>query len=156
MRERRLVSVGVLVLAAALAAGSGPLCSDDAAREGGEIGRTRWWGPVSSVVSGPFLTRKGSAVPVPLSSGRILVYPNPFNPKRARGGTLKFEGVPASATVLIYTVTSIRVRELAPPHKAPIITWNGLNENGVAVAPGIYVWSVEGGGVTERGVLVVE
>ena len=92
---------------------------------------------------------------VAMPSGDVRVFPNPYHRQSAVRGTLKFEGVPAEASVRIYNVRGLKVWEKKPPHPA-IVEWNGENENGVEVVPGAYVWVVVGGGLKERGTLIVE
>ena len=97
--------------------------------------------------------RDNCAPVVPLAM-KVRVFPNPFSPALGQG-TVKFEGVPADATVSIYTVRGIRVWEQKPPHPM-VIQWNGLTEAEGRVSPGVYLWTVRGGGRKDRGVLIVE
>ena len=70
----------------------------------------------------------------------FAAYPNPF--KAEAGKTLKFKGLPAGAVVHIYTLTGMELRRLSgvASHR---LEWDGKNEEGSAVTPGLYFYAVE-------------
>jgi uncharacterized repeat protein (TIGR01451 family) len=86
---------------------------------------------------------------------QFLVYPDPFDPKSAVRGTLKFANAPPGAKVRIYTTRGLRVWE-GGPSSGFMIEWNGRNEGGRLVAPGLYLWVAEQGKWKRRGTIVVE
>jgi len=66
----------------------------------------------------------------------VQVYPNPFRPDQAFGGTAKFNNLPRGSRVELYTLAYERVRLLRESgFKAE---WDGRNESGQEVAPGVY------------------
>jgi hypothetical protein len=84
------------------------------------------------------------------------IYPVPFSSDTAVRGTLKFDGLPSGSTVRIYTTRGLRVweGEVAAQH---LVEWNGRNEAGQRVAPGVYLWVVEEPDHTKhRGQLLVQ
>lgn len=92
----------------------------------------------------------------PAYEGPVRVFPNPFDRETARGGTVKFDGVPAGASVRVYTGAGMRVWEEAPPHSSSVVEWNGESDQGRPVAPGAYIWIVDGEGGRQRGTFVVQ
>ncbi len=70
------------------------------------------------------------------------VFPNPYDPKKAVRGTLKFEGLPADAAVRIYTVRGLLVWSGKADGRCSA-EWNGRNDAGRTVAPGVFHWLVE-------------
>jgi len=85
----------------------------------------------------------------------FLVYPNPFDPSRAVRGTVKFLNAPVGARVRLYTTRGLRVWE-GGPSTGFLIEWNGRNDHGTLVAPGLYLWVAEQGKWRRRGTLVVD
>ena len=85
----------------------------------------------------------------------IVVYPNPFDPNKAVGGTLKFKGLPDGAKVSIYTVSGELVRELTEESSAAY--WDAKTKNGKMVSMGSYVYVIRVGKETvKRGKVVVQ
>ena len=85
----------------------------------------------------------------------IVVYPNPFDPDEAFGGTLKFKGLPDRATVSIYTVSGELVREL--PEMDGAVYWDARRKDGGLVSMGSYVYVIRVGKETiKRGKVVVQ
>lgn len=81
----------------------------------------------------------------------VRVFPAPFDPATAHGGTLKFSGLPDGARVRIFTTGGLLVRELAGPVRHRL-TWDGRNTDGGPAAPGAYLYLIEvPGGETVRG-----
>ncbi len=75
-------------------------------------------------------------------------HPNPFNPTT----TIRFD-VPGSAarvpvTLAIFSVRGERIRVLVEAERAPGTyseTWDGRDDNGVAVGSGVYFYSLRAG-----------
>lgn len=99
-----------------------------------------------------WVIRKYAGPPViPIDLSNLQVYPNPFRPASAVGGVVKFGNVPLTAVVRIYTVRGYLVRELRAPFE-----WDGLNDQGLPVATGVYFYVVkEGGKAPVRGKMVL-
>ncbi len=78
-------------------------------------------------------------------------WPDPFDPRYAYGGTLKFGCLPPDALVSIYTVSG----ELVQGGLAPVngeAYWNGKNSTGAPASPGIYYYvALEGRTIYTRG-----
>ena len=76
-----------------------------------------------------------------ISVGDIRVYPNPFNPKAALGGVLKFANVPRGAIIGIYTLSG----ELTAAFQAKTayVLWDGTNRLNNPVSPGIYYYHIK-------------
>ena len=83
----------------------------------------------------------------------VRVYPTPFSPATAVGGTLKFSGIPGSTVVRIYTVSGVLVRQLSNTARYTTawgetvarhrLEWDGRTDTGTPVAPGLYLYVVE-------------
>ncbi|HVM32844.1 MAG TPA: hypothetical protein VMU88_06900 [bacterium] len=86
----------------------------------------------------------------------ILVWPVPFNPKYAVGGTLKISGLLAGDSVGFYTVSGEIVAEVTQSAGGGLLTWDGKNKNGHLSSSGIYYYLVQRGKkVLLRGKLLI-
>lgn len=77
-------------------------------------------------------------IPTP---GEIKVYPNPYCPARAVGGTLKIIGLEPTDIVRIYTLTSEKVFEASGISGR--LEWDGKNREGSPLAVGVYIWVIQ-------------
>jgi hypothetical protein len=89
-----------------------------------------------------------------------LVWPDPFDPKHAVNGVLKIGCLAPGSTVSIYTISGEKIwssDQSSFVYGSPFTgTWNGTNENGVPVSPGIYFYVIQSGGkVTAKGKFLV-
>ncbi len=85
-------------------------------------------------------------------------YPNPFAPANDRVVRIRYRLDEAAAvTVRIYDFAMNRVRTLRDdkPAGEQETAWNGQDEGGLRVANGVYFYTVEGGGVSARGKILV-
>ena len=80
---------------------------------------------------------------ITLNVGKLeaRVYPNPFNPAKAVGGTLKFTGIPVGSTVEILTMSGKTVRTLSGVQRYRL-EWDGRNDDKKDVAAGLYLYVV--------------
>ncbi len=69
----------------------------------------------------------------------MIVFPNPFRPAAAVGGTAKFRRMPGRAQVRIYTIAGELVTEFTADAYG-YAEWDGRNLKGERVVPGVYVW----------------
>lgn len=83
---------------------------------------------------------------------KIQVIPNPYRSSAdwERGGekSVVFIGLPAKATIRVYTAAGTLVRTL--DHNKPDSdqeSWDLKNASGEEVAPGLYIWDVDAGEV---------
>jgi hypothetical protein len=88
-------------------------------------------------------TPTGTTTPTMTSTPvtQIQVYPNPFRPKQAFNGTLKFTGLVPSDHIRIFTVAGVKVIE-----KTGVSfrwDWDGKNSQGSDVVSGLYIWVVQ-------------
>jgi hypothetical protein len=70
-----------------------------------------------------------------------VVYPNPFRPGQAVGGTLKFTGLETTDKIKIFTLTGEKVLEKSGMNQR--WEWDGRNGSGDKVATGVYLWVVD-------------
>ena len=83
------------------------------------------------------------------------VWPNPFNPQRASGNSLKIDCLPDNATVSIYTLSGEFVAQANPI--GGLALWKGVNQKGVPVSTGIYYYVIrQGSQLLLRGKLIVK
>ena len=71
-----------------------------------------------------------------------IVYPNPFRPAEAVGGTVKFRRMPPKTTVILYTVAGERVGKMEADANG-LAEWNGRNQWGTAVTPAVYFYVLQ-------------
>ena len=91
-----------------------------------------------------------------LALAEIRVFPNPFSLSQALGGLLRFDGLEATDQVKIYTPDGIRVRSLGPASQG-YVRWDGKDERGDRVHPGLYFYVIRGPqGVVSTGLLLVQ
>jgi len=72
----------------------------------------------------------------------VLVFPNPYIPAQAVGGTVKFNHLTKLATIRIYNSVGEFIKEVAVDDPNGEASWNGKNASGVDVAPGIYIYVI--------------
>jgi len=102
-----------------------------------------WIDDINIVVSEQALAIEDQNVNVPLTYSLKQNYPNPFNPST----TIKYS-LPKSEQVdlIIYTITGEKVKTLvsdkieAGYHS---VQWNGVNDQGLSVASGIYIYRIQ-------------
>jgi hypothetical protein len=71
-----------------------------------------------------------------------LVYPNPYRPADAVGGTVKFRRMPPNTTVVLYTVAGERVGTVKADANG-LAEWNGRNLKGTSVTPAVYFYVMQ-------------
>jgi uncharacterized repeat protein (TIGR01451 family) len=71
-------------------------------------------------------------------------FPNPYNWKRAVRGTLKFSGIPTGSAVRIYTTRGLLAWEGKAGGGRHTVEWDGKNQAGNRVSPGVYLAVLEG------------
>ena len=89
----------------------------------------------------------------PGAIAKIVPYPNPFRPEHA---FVIFRGLPSNSTLRIHDPSGRVLRLFRPADMlGSEIHWDGKNESGKAVPPGVYVFSVTSGSSVERGKVIV-
>jgi len=83
--------------------------------------------------------------PAASSLSSVIVYPNPYIPSRAVGGTLKFINLTANVNIKIYNSVGELVWEKTELGGTGRIEWNGKNNSGNDVAPGVYIYVITSG-----------
>jgi hypothetical protein len=105
--------------------------------------------PTPTVTLTPTNTSTPTISPTPTATPPGLhVWPIPFDPKFAVGGTLKAYQVPVGYSLYIYTVSGELVLDPLTPDNTGLITWNGRNKNGVVVSTGTYYYVIRNGSST--------
>jgi hypothetical protein len=85
----------------------------------------------------------------------IRVWPDPYKPSEAVGGTFKVGCLPEGAKVRFFTLTGEHVND-AGEIQQNVAPWDGRNKNGVPVSTGIYYYVVEKDGqVIKKGKFLV-
>ena len=92
----------------------------------------------------PDTTQVRVSNPVQIKIGEIQIYPNPFNPSKAKDGKMKFMNIPRGMRVTIYTITGEKVN-LWELHNSSSILWDGTNMYGKNVSSGIYYYVIQNG-----------
>lgn len=88
-----------------------------------------------------------------LSAAAIKIFPNPVH--ASRGQTMKFTGLPAGASIKIYTFQGELVRELITDASG-IAQWDGRNAAGQQAASEVYLALIKAGGDTKTLKVMVE
>lgn len=86
------------------------------------------------------LSLGGEAIPSTVSLGRN--YPNPFNPSTNISFTLEKD---QNVRMVIYDVLGKKIAELTNNHYSAgthIVHWSGLNQSGLTVSSGVYIYSL--------------
>lgn len=81
---------------------------------------------------------------LPQSIQLLPNYPNPFNSSTTIGYELRS---PSSVQLSIFTLTGCRIFELSYPNQAKgqhFIQWNGMDQDGLFVPSGVYLYTLEG------------
>ncbi|MCD6399822.1 VCBS repeat-containing protein, partial [candidate division WOR-3 bacterium] len=73
----------------------------------------------------------------------LIIYPQPFKPKEAKNGELKFINLPGSVTLKIYSITGQLIYKEEYENTKGGIVWEGVNSAGKRVATGIYLYLIE-------------
>jgi len=84
----------------------------------------------------------------------FAVYPNPYCYSSTAGG-IKFVGIKSPATAEIYDLAGRRVAAEEVPAGRDECVWRPAAPDGGTLAPGVYLYRVEGRGQREAGKLVV-
>ena len=77
-------------------------------------------------------------------------YPNPFNPNTI--GNVTFTDIPERSSLILVSISGDVVRKWNNIMSGEL-NWNGSNESGSLVAPGVYVWYISG--TESKGKIVV-
>jgi hypothetical protein len=84
------------------------------------------------------------------------VFPNPYKGNGAGGEPgILFAALPVRATIRVFTIQGTLVRRLEHRSDSGAARWDLANEDGEAVAGGVYLYTIESDGHTVRGKLAV-
>ena len=85
-----------------------------------------------------------------LNLDKVIFVPNPY---RLNGGSqpMEFRNLPDRATIRIYNSTGDLIKQIDHRSNTSIQRWNGRNEVGEQIAPGIYVYHIEALRAGQRG-----
>ncbi len=98
--------------------------------------------PTDTPIAGPSGTPTFSpTAPLSASPCEIHVWPNPFNRSKAVDGVLKISCLPEGSHVCFYTLSGELTRRM--DSTSSLTTWEGHNQNGVPVSPGIYYYVIQ-------------
>ena len=81
---------------------------------------------------------------------KVILVPNPY---RLHGGVsaMEFRNLPRRATIRIYNSTGDLIKQIDHRNNTSIQRWNGQNEVGGQISPGIYVYHIEATRTGQRG-----
>lgn len=74
-----------------------------------------------------------------------FVFPNPYRPS-AGHTNIKLSNLPAGAHIKIFTATGRLLKELDADAAGQVLSWNGTDRDGRALASGVYLAVIEGTG----------
>ena len=77
-----------------------------------------------------------------LNLDKVIFVPNPY---RLNGGShpMEFRNLPDRATIQIYNSTGDLIKQINHRNNTSIQRWDGRNEVGEQIAPGVYVYHIE-------------
>ena len=105
--------------------------------------------PTATITQTPTPTATSTPTSTPTPSCELEVWPDPFNPKYAVDACLKIGCLTPGSTATIYTVSGEKVwstQDSAFRYGVPYTAvWDGQNQNGVPVSPGIYYYVIQNG-----------
>jgi hypothetical protein len=84
----------------------------------------------------------------------VKVYPNPYSCSTNAGG-VRFEGLATPAAINVYDVAGRRVAAWTVAAGTDCCAWTPTKENGGALAPGIYLYRLEGQEQRKAGKIVI-
>jgi hypothetical protein len=114
---------------------------------------TPTWTSTASVTPTPTITLTPTVTPTPTCE--VRVWPDPYDPAGAVGGTFKVGCLPFGAKVGIYTLTGEHVND-AGEMDFDVAFWDGRNKNGAYASSGIYYYVAEKDGqVIKKGKFLV-
>jgi len=88
-------------------------------------------------------------------SPKTIAYPNPFRP--SLHGTVKIDYISENSSVYIFDSSGKRVRFFSGNDlRGGAVVWDGTNESGKLVAPGLYHYIAATGKKTVKGKIIVE
>jgi hypothetical protein len=99
--------------------------------------------PTFTPTLSPTETRTPVPTATPTPDEGLYVWPNPFVPSLAAGGTLKVSKIPRGSIVQFFTVSGERIREIGERNRR--VEWDGTNEQGNRVSTGTYYCIVKNG-----------
>ncbi len=86
----------------------------------------------------PFL-HAASTVGTTLSGARA--YPNPWRADKHASSSIKFDNMPASSTVKVFTIAAEEVTSLSADSTG-MAMWDRTNRDGQSVASGVYIYLI--------------
>ena len=84
----------------------------------------------------------------------VYAYPNPVD-VTSQGRNIRFLNVPPAAQLIIYNTTGKRVADIPGDGNSFLRTWDLSNTMGEVVASGVYIFYIQGDGVTQSGKLSI-
>ena len=82
----------------------------------------------------------GAAV-VATSLGNVKAYPNPWRVDKHANTPVKFDSMPATSTIKLFTVSGHEVKTLSADSNG-MAPWDRTNDSGDLVASGIYIYLI--------------
>ncbi len=94
-------------------------------------------------------------VSVPNDLKSVVVYPNPIRMDTTPQAGLTFSRLPGETSIVIYTLDGRQVASLAASAAQTRVTWPLTNEQGTAVASGIYLYVMKSHQSVKTGKLAI-
>ena len=85
---------------------------------------------------------EGVGAAAPLDLENVIVVPNPYRPS-ADANAIEFRNLTRHATIRIYNSNGNLVKLIDRAKEGPVEHWDGRNNEGELIAPGVYVYHVE-------------
>ena len=127
-------------------------------RTGGKMNRDSFWAKAPRrLLSAVLFVAAALTIGGALRADDPYAYPVPYVAKNEDASSgITFANLPQSGTIKVFTVDGEQVVELTISPGDYLKSWNPVvNSSGQKVASGVYFWTVDGGGATFTGKLVV-
>ena len=79
----------------------------------------------------------------------IYAYPNPVNIKTSE--IVKFQNVPPDADLFIFNILGERIANIENKGRSTLRSWPLINTQGEKVVSGVYMYIVQGDGISKTG-----
>jgi hypothetical protein len=84
----------------------------------------------------------------------VIVYPNPFQPSRGHTA-VTFDAVTSEARLRVFKLTGEQVFSREYASTGGSFAWQAVNQDGAALATGVYLYIVSNAGRTAKGKIAV-
>ena len=90
-----------------------------------------------------------------VSSGKFVIYPNPYKPSKHGSAGITFSGLKTGAEIKIYNIAGELVFEVKVQTDG-VYLWDTRNNSGNKIASGVYIYYIKSDGKIRKGKIALE